>query len=188
VGLIRRQKKLNWGNFSFMKQGFVQVYTGNGKGKTTAAIGLAIRAAGAGLKVYFCQFLKGKPSSEIEILKKINSHISIHRSGSKNFVIVPEKCDIECAQKCFQRVTRIIKKGEYDVVILDEINNAMAINLINSNELVNVILSKPKHVEIVLTGRNITKKIIKIADLVTEMKEIKHYYFKGIRARKGIEM
>jgi len=171
-----------------MKQGFVQVYTGNGKGKTTAAIGLAIRAAGAGLKVYFCQFLKGRQSSEIRILKKINSQISLLRSGRKKFVIVPKKYDIECAKKCFQRVTRIINKGEYDVVILDEINNAMAINLINSNELVNVILGKPKHVEIVLTGRNIPKEIIKIADLVTDMKEIKHYYSKGIRARKGIEM
>jgi cob(I)alamin adenosyltransferase len=171
-----------------MKQGFVQVYTGNGKGKTTAAIGLAIRAAGAGLKVYFCQFLKGRQSSEIKILKKINSHISVLRSGRKKFVIVPKKCDIECAKKCFQRVKRIILKGEYDVVILDEINNAMAINLINSNELVTVIKEKPKHVEIILTGRNISKEIKKIADLVTEMKDIKHYYSKGIRARKGIEM
>jgi len=171
-----------------MKKGYVQVYTGNGKGKTTAAIGLAIRAAGAGLKVYFCQFLKGRPTSEIRILKKLHNQITVQRSGRKTFVIDAEKCDFECARKCFQKVSRVIFKGEYDVVILDEINNAMAINLINSNDLVNVIKSKPMHVEIVLTGRNIPKEIIKIADLVTDMKEIKHYYSKGIGARKGIEM
>jgi cob(I)alamin adenosyltransferase len=171
-----------------MKQGYIQVYTGNGKGKTTAAIGLAVRAAGAGLKVYFCQFLKRRTTSEITILKKLSSNISILRSGKKKFVIHPEQCDFECARQCFQKVSQIIKKGTYDVVILDEINNAMAINLINSNELATVIKEKPIHVEIVLTGRNIPKEIIKIADLVTEMKEIKHYYSKGVSARKGIEM
>jgi cob(I)alamin adenosyltransferase len=171
-----------------MKKGFVQVYAGNGKGKTTAAIGLAIRAAGAGLKVYFCQFLKGRQSSEIRILTKIQSNISLLRSGRKSFVIDPEKCDYKCARICFNKVSRIIKDGKYDVVILDEINNAMAINLININELLYIINSRPVHVEIVMTGRKIPKEIMKIADLVTEMKEIKHYYSKGIKARKGIEM
>jgi cob(I)alamin adenosyltransferase len=171
-----------------MKKGYIQVYTGNGKGKTSAAIGLAIRAAGAGLKVYFCQFLKGRPTSEIRIFKKLRSNISVLRSGRKTFVIDAEKGDFESARKCFQKVSKVINKGEYDVVILDEINNAMTINLINCNELISVIKTKPMHVEIVLTGRYIPQEIIKIADLVTDMKEIKHYYSKGIAARKGIEM
>ncbi len=171
-----------------MKKGFVQVYTGNGKGKTTAAVGLAIRSAGAGLKVYFCQFLKGRPTCEMKIFRKLDNRISVLRSGKKGFVTHPEKEDFEKANTCFRKVSKVISKGEYDVVILDEINNAMAINLINSKELIDVIKNKPKHVELVLTGRNIPQEIIKIADLVTEMKEIKHYYSKGIQARKGIEM
>lgn len=171
-----------------MKKGYIQVYTGNGKGKTTAAIGLAIRAAGAGMKVYFCQFLKGRQNSEIKILKRLKNNISLHRSGRKSFVIDPEKCDFEYARKCFSKVSRIIKNGKYNVVILDEMNIATAFNLIKTNELVNVIKTRPIHVEIVLTGRYIPKEIIKIADLVTDMKEIKHYYSRGIKARKGIEM
>jgi cob(I)alamin adenosyltransferase len=170
-----------------MKKGYIQVYTGNGKGKTTAAIGLAVRATGAGLKVYFCQFLKGRPTSEIKILKTLKSHCTLLRSGRKSFVINPQKCDFEYASTCFSKVSKVIKDGKYDVVILDEINNAMAINLIKANELVDIIKSRPVHLEIVLTGRNISPKILKIADLVTEMKEIKHYYTRGIQARKGIE-
>jgi cob(I)alamin adenosyltransferase len=170
-----------------MKKGFIQVYTGNGKGKTTAAIGLAIRAAGAGLKVYFCQFLKGRPTSELKILNKLRSHITVQRSGRKAFVISPVQGDFDDARKAFSKVSKVIKDGKYNVVILDEINNAIAINLIEINELIDIISSKPPHVEIVLTGRDIPAEIAKIADLMTEMKEIKHYYSRGIKARKGIE-
>jgi cob(I)alamin adenosyltransferase len=172
---------------SKLKNGYIQVYTGNGKGKTTAAIGLAIRGLGGGLKVYFSQFLKGQNSCEIAFLKNYSKGILIERSGRKSFVKKVQHSDIKEAQRSFLKVSRIIKEGKYDIIILDEIFSALSLNLINSNELITLLISKPSHVEIVLTGRNAPKKIIEIADLVTEMKEIKHYYRRGIGARRGIE-
>jgi cob(I)alamin adenosyltransferase len=170
-----------------LKKGYIQIYTGDGKGKTTAAIGLSLRAAGAGLKVYFYQFLKGLKCSELNFLSSHPRLISIKRSGSSSFVFHAQHADFKQAQKCFHSVSNIILKGKYDVIILDEIFHALSLNLINSNELITLLKMKPKHVEIVLTGRNAPNKIIKIADLVTEMKEIKHYFKKGVKARKGIE-
>ena len=170
-----------------IKKGFIQVYTGNGKGKTTAAIGLAIRGLGDGLKVYFCQFLKGQDSGEIKFLKNFSKGIFIDRSGRKSFVKNVQHTDIKEAQRSFKRVSRIIKEGKFDIIILDEIFSALSLNLIHSNELIALLISKHPPVELVLTGRNAPKKIIAMADLVTEMKEIKHYYRRGIRARRGIE-
>jgi cob(I)alamin adenosyltransferase len=171
-----------------MKKGYIQVYTGNGKGKTTAAIGLAIRAAGAGLRVCFCQFLKGRQSSEITILKKLNKNVMVLRSGEKSFVYSCQIGDRLKAQRCFKKVSAIILQGKCDVVILDEINTAVALKLINIKELVEILKERPKQMEIVLTGREAPREIIKIADLVTRMTQVKHYYSKGIVARKGIEL
>jgi len=170
-----------------LKIGYVQVYTGCGKGKTTAALGLTLRAAAAGLKVYFCQFLKGTICSEIKYLQNNFNSIYLARSGRKSFVKKAKPIDFKQARDCFNSASSAIKGGKFDVVILDEIFQALSLNLINNNELETLIKLKPQHVEIVLTGRNAPKNILKIADLVTEMKEIKHYFRKGVQARKGIE-
>jgi cob(I)alamin adenosyltransferase len=168
-------------------QGFIQIYTGNGKGKTTAAIGLSIRAAGAGFKIFFCQFLKGQKTSETAILKQLSENITIIRSGSKSFVLKAKESDHICAQKCFKKASQAIYGGNYDIVIMDEIFHATMLDLISKNELIELLKNKPKNVEIILTGRNAPQEIIKIADLVTEMKDIKHYHSRKINARKGIE-
>ena len=171
-----------------MKQGFIQVYTGNGKGKTTAALGLAIRAAGAKQTVFIGQFLKGKKYSELIALKRFKDLITIEQFGRASFIIKkPTQKDIDNAQDAFKKVSEIIIKGKFDLIILDEINCAIKLKLIDLKDVLKVLSEKPKHVEIVLTGRDAPKEIIKIADLVTEMKEIKHYFYKGIVARRGIE-
>ena len=171
-----------------MNRGFVQVYTGNGKGKTTAAIGLAVRAAGAGLRIFFCQFLKSGLFSEIAGLKKLRKNITVRQFGNDKFVTsIPSKADFSKARIGFFSAKSAIESGKYDVVILDEINHAISLNIIDLEFLIKVISNKPKFVEIILTGRDAPKEIIEIADLVTEMIEVKHYYSRGIRARKGIE-
>lgn len=165
----------------------IQVYTGEGKGKTTAAFGLALRAVGAGLKVYIAQFLKKGDFSEINALKKIEQ-IKIEQFGSGSFVIgKPKAEDIKLAQNAFAKVKEIISGGGYDVIILDEINAAVSSGLIKLNELIGLIKGFPAEKELILTGRNADDKIKKIADLVSEVKEDKHYFKKGVKARKGIE-
>jgi cob(I)alamin adenosyltransferase len=172
-----------------MEHGYVQVYTGNGKGKTTAAIGLAVRASGAGLKVYFCQFLKGQNCSEIFALNRFKDLIEFRQFGNKSFIAgVPSDSDITLAINGFEKALDAVMSGRYDIVILDEINYAIHLNLIKLQSVVQLIKNKPPKVEIVLTGRNAAKEIIEIADIVSEIKEIKHYFKKGISARKGIEM
>ena len=171
-----------------MNKGFLQVYTGNGKGKTTAAIGMAIRAMGAGFRVLFVQFVKGKEYSEIKELKK-NKLITICQYGRRCFIKnKPKQQDIEIARKGLKKVERLIKSNKYKVVILDEATIATNFKLFDIKDLLKVINERPKDCEIIITGRYAPKELIDIADLVTEMKEIKHYYSKGIKARKGIEM
>jgi cob(I)alamin adenosyltransferase len=165
----------------------IQVYTGEGKGKTTAAFGLALRAAGAGLKVYIGQFLKKGGFSEINALKKIE-RIKIEQFGSGASIIgEPKQEDIKLAKEAFLRIKEIIAAGDYDVVILDEINVAVKLGLVKLDELIELIKNFPAQKEIILTGRNAADKIKEIADLVSEVKEVKHYFKKGIQARKGIE-
>jgi cob(I)alamin adenosyltransferase len=172
-----------------MNPGYVQVYTGNGKGKTTAAIGLAVRAAGAGLKVYFCQFLKGQNCSEIASLNRFKDIIEIRQFGNESFISgMPSESDVNHALNGFEEALTAVMSGSYDLVILDEINYAIHLNLIKLQHVVQLIKNKPSHVEIVLTGRNAANEILEIADLVSEIKEIKHYFQKGVLARKGIEM
>ncbi|MDD5097037.1 MAG: cob(I)yrinic acid a,c-diamide adenosyltransferase [Candidatus Omnitrophica bacterium] len=165
----------------------IQVYTGNGKGKTTAALGLALRASGAGLKVYIGQFAKGKCYNEIKALKKIKN-IKIEQFGRSCFIKkTPEKKDFELAQAGFKRISEIITKKEFQVVILDEINIAVKLKLVPLSDLLKLIKSAPKGIELVLTGRYAHSEVIRLADLVSEIKEIKHYYQKGLKARQGIE-
>jgi cob(I)alamin adenosyltransferase len=171
-----------------LKKGYVQLYYGDGKGKTTAAIGLAIRAAGCGLKVFIAQFIKGLDYSEIKCLKKLSENITIRQYGRGCFIRKePAGEDIEAAKKGLVELKDIIVSGSYDVIILDEIAVAQYFNLISLDDVLDLIKMKPEKVELVLTGRKAAKEIIDMADLVTEMKEIKHYYTKNVQARKGIE-
>ncbi len=169
-------------------KGYVQVYTGDGKGKTTAALGLAIRAAGAGLSVYIIQFIKMGEYSEIKMLEKFSESITIEQCGLGRFICdqpLPE--DIEAAQRGLKRVQEAIASDKYQVIILEEANVAAKIGLISVQDILDVIDDKPDHVELVITGRYASPLIIERADLVTEMKAIKHYYEKGVQARVGIE-
>ncbi|HEY4787739.1 MAG TPA: cob(I)yrinic acid a,c-diamide adenosyltransferase [Bacteroidales bacterium] len=171
-----------------MTKGYIQVYTGNGKGKTTAAFGLALRAVGAGKKVFFAQFVKGKVYSEVKAVLNYLPAISIKQFGLECFIRRnPTQADIDMARKGFEEVSGIILSGMYDVVILDEANIALYYNLFSEEELIQLLKKKPLKTEIIITGRYAPQEIIEIADLVTEMKEIKHYYTKGIEARVGIE-
>ena len=171
-----------------MKQGFVQVYTGDGKGKTTAAIGLSVRAVGAGLKVFIAQFIKAGDYSEIKALKKFSDHITIRQFGQGRFIKgKPVSEDIAAAQKGLNAVKSAVSSGEYDLVILDEGNVSVTCGLLSARDILDIIAIKPESVELVITGRGADPSVIEKADLVTEMEEIKHYYQKGIQARIGIE-
>jgi len=168
-------------------RGMVHVYTGNGKGKTTAAIGLAIRSAGAGKSVYIGQFIKGMEYSELKIINRIQG-ITLVQYGRDCFIKgEPETEDIKAARDGLNEIGKILKNGKYDLVILDEANIATYYKLFSVNELIRVIGKRADNVEVVVTGRKADDKLIKYADLVTNMEEVKHYYHKGIKARKGIE-
>jgi cob(I)alamin adenosyltransferase len=171
-----------------LNKGYVHVYTGNGKGKTTAAIGLAIRAAGAGLQVLFIQFIKGKAYSETIALKMLSEQIAVRQYGQGHF-IKGEPCqdDIEAAERGLAEIKHALSDRIYDVVILDEANIAIQCNLFTIEQLVELVTSKPNDVELVITGRYAHPFLLECADVVTEMKEVKHYYRKGIGARLGIE-
>ncbi len=169
-------------------KGYIHVYTGNGKGKTTAALGLALRAVGAGLKVYIAQFVKGMHYSELDAIKVLSKNITVKQYGRRCFIKkTPEKIDVDLAQKGFTEVKEIMLSGKYDIIILDEINIAIYYNLISEVELLEFMDQKPESIEIILTGRYATDKIMEKADLITEMKEVKHYYQKNVEARIGIE-
>jgi cob(I)alamin adenosyltransferase len=169
-------------------KGYIHIYTGNGKGKTTAAIGLAVRAAGAGKKIFFCQFLKGKSTSELKSFEKLRGCITVYRCGTTRFITgAPSQQDIRLARKGFAIACEAVRSRRYQMVILDEIIVAVNLNLIPQDELYALMKNKPEMVEIVLTGRNASPQVIKIADLVTRMKDVKHYFLKGVKARRGIE-
>ncbi|MBU4345830.1 MAG: cob(I)yrinic acid a,c-diamide adenosyltransferase [Candidatus Omnitrophica bacterium] len=165
----------------------IQVYTGKGKGKTTAALGLAIRAAGAGLEVYICQFAKGMFYNELKALKRFKN-IKVAQFGGRCFIKkIPSPKDMALARKGLRQVNKIISQKNYNMVILDEINIALKLKLVELNDVIELIKKAPKNLELILTGRGAHPAIIKLADLVSEIKDKKHYYKKGIKARKGIE-
>ncbi len=168
-------------------KGYIHVYTGDGKGKTTAALGLALRAVCAGKKVFFGQFVKGMDYSELKAADFL-PNFKMEQFGRPEFIHgKPTQSDIDNAKKGLDKIHSVLKSGEYDIVVLDEANIALYYNLFTLDELLNVIMDKPEDIEIIITGRKAPKKLVEVADLVTEMKEIKHYYQKGVLARKGIE-
>lgn len=174
-----------------MEKGLIQIYTGNGKGKTTAALGLAFRAAGHGLKTLMIQFMKGNIQyGELESAKRLAPLLMIQQMGRETFVsrTNPDPVDIEWAQKGLAMAKEAILSRAYDIVILDEINVAVDYGLIPISEILQLLDSKPESVELILTGRNAHPELIQRADLVTEMVERKHYYQKGVKAREGIEI
>jgi cob(I)alamin adenosyltransferase len=172
----------------FLKRGYVQIYTGNGKGKTTAALGLALRAAGAGFKVFIAQFLKQGDYSEIKSLAKFKDQITVEQFGLGRFVKgKPSPEDVEAGKRGFNRLLEILQKGEHDLVIAEEANVAVMCNLFSEQDLLDLIDAKPEQTELVITGRGAAQAVIDKADLVTEMHEVKHYYTQGVMARVGIE-
>ncbi len=169
-------------------QGYVQVYTGNGKGKTTAALGQALRAAGAGLKTFIGQFVKEKHSCELKSLTRFSDLITIRQYGRGFFMDrEPDEADSQFARDGLEEVISIINSKKFNVVILDEINIATFYHLIPIEKIVKMIVNKPKNLELILTGRYADSRVIDAADLVTEMTVVKHYSEKGVRSRIGIE-
>jgi len=165
----------------------LQVYTGTGKGKTTASLGLAIRASGAGLKVYIGQFVKKGCYSELKLLKKIKN-ITLEQYGRGCFIKAkPTALDHKLAKAGLFKALNAICSSKYQMVILDEINIVLSLGAIDLEDVVNIIKNTPKKTELVFTGRNAHPKIIAMADLVSEIIDKKHYYQKGVKARKGIE-
>jgi len=165
----------------------IQVYTGNGKGKTTAAFGLALRAAGAGFNVYIAQFAKGRVCSEHRTLEKI-SNIKVEQFGKGCFIRgKPQAIDVKSAAAALEKIKEVIACGSYRVIILDEINVALKLKLVSLKDVLGLIKHTPPGIELVLTGRGAPKQLIDCADLVSCINEVKHYYAKGIKARRGIE-
>jgi len=168
--------------------GCLQVYTGNGKGKTTAAAGLALRAAGAGLRVFIGQFIKDRDSSEMVLLRERCPEVTVEQFGAGGFIMdEPADSDISAAETGIMRLKSALTGGEYDIVIADEANGAVSCGVISLADLLSLSELRPESVELVITGRDAHPQLIERADLVTEMKNVKHCFDAGITARKGIE-
>lgn len=175
-----------------LEKGYVQVYTGNGKGKTTAALGQGLRAAGNKLTVYMVQFLKTFNTGELESIKKLQPYFNIFRFETpRGFFWTlndEEKVALKVeVQKEYKFCYEALLNNKCDVLIMDEIMGALSNNLVTEEQVLQLIKIKPEQVEIILTGRNVPEKLAKRADLITEMREVKHYYAKGVPAREGIE-
>ena len=173
-------------------KGLTIVYTGNGKGKTTAALGLCLRAVGHGNKIRIVQFLKSDwPYGELEGLKRLEPEVQIDVLGAGCVGIMDDNKPIEehrqAAQKCLEAVREIIESDKYDIVVLDEINVAAELKLISTEDILELINIKPARLNLVITGRYADQRVIEKSELVTEMKEIKHPFQKGQLARKGID-
>lgn len=172
-----------------LQHGLVQVYTGDGKGKTTAALGLALRAAGHGFRVYIIQFMKGWPEygelRSVELLPTVR----LRQYGRKGFVHPqrPLRRDFELAREALEDARSSMLSGEVDILILDEINNALEIGLIELQDVLALLEQRPGQVEVILTGRRAPPELLERADLATEMRNLKHPFEKGIESRKGIE-
>ncbi len=169
-----------------MDRGYLQVYTGDGKGKTTAALGLAVRATGAGLSVCLIQFIKSMEYHELRILRQLA--IGVHQFGRGCFITGPPGAeDIAAAARGLHFADETLQQRGADVVILDEINVALSLGLLQPHEVLEVLRRRPASVEVICTGRGASPELVEAADLVTEMVDRKHYYTAGVMARDGIE-
>jgi cob(I)alamin adenosyltransferase len=171
-----------------LSRGYVQVYTGDGKGKTTAALGLALRASGHGLRTYIGQFMKGQHYGELDALRD-HPLITIEQYGDVRCIRRDEVTSEHVAQahRGLERVREAMRSGQYDIVVLDEVNVTIWFGLLAVEEVLALLDERPEHVEVILTGRRAPRELIERADLVTEMREVKHYYQQGVMAREGIE-
>ncbi len=172
---------------AIMSAGLVQVYTGNGKGKTTAALGLAVRAAGRGFSVFIGQFMKGVQYGELAIEKFTDGLVHIHQFGTDSLIHTANENDRRLARAGLETCREAVQSGDYDICVLDEVNIAIHMGLLDVKPVVELVKNRPESVELVLTGRYAPQEILDLADLITEMKEIRHPYQKGIPAREGIE-
>ena len=173
-----------------LEKGLVHVYTGDGKGKTTAALGLALRALGHGLRVYVIQFLKGNIDyGELEASRAFGDRFVVEQRGRETFVDPknPDPVDVELARGALERSREVLASGEWDIVVLDEVSVAVAFGMIGPEEVLEAVEARAPHVEVVLTGRRAHPMFVEATDLVTEMRLVKHYYDRGVEARKGIE-
>ena len=170
-----------------MEQGQFQIYTGNGKGKTTAAVGLIVRAAGAGLRCYLGQFIKDHDAPEVELLRALPG-VTAEVYGRRGCILgAPLESDVAAAEDGLRRLKEACQQG-YDLVVADEINVAWTLGLLDEDELLELVRSRPAGTELVFTGRNAPQSVLKEADLITEMREVRHYYqTKGLTARPGID-
>ena len=170
-----------------LEKGYIQVYTGNGKGKTTAALGITLRTICAGNKVFFGQFMKGQDYSEKKAVQFLPG-LTMEQFGGSCFVNgTPTDKDISDAKAGLQKMKEVLSSGEYDLVVFDEINTSLFFHLVPLEDVMAVLDLKPEKTEVILTGRYAPQELMDRADLVTEMREIKHYYNAGVDARAGIE-
>mgnify|MGYP001264632974 CR=1 FL=1 len=170
-----------------MEKGYIQIYTGNGKGKTTASLGLSLRAVCAGFNVFFGQFVKGMKYSELKAMEFL-PNFEMKQYGRNCFIFNdPEPEDIRLAREGLEELGEKLSSGEYDLIVMDELNIALYYKLFSVEDVLDILDKKAEKTEIVITGRYAPEKLIERADLVTEMKEIKHYYTEGVQAREGIE-
>ncbi|MBM4300581.1 MAG: cob(I)yrinic acid a,c-diamide adenosyltransferase [Deltaproteobacteria bacterium] len=173
-----------------LSRGLIQVYTGDGKGKTTCALGLALRAVGQGLQAYMVQFMKGRETGEARAAAgRLAPDLTLRSFGRPGLVNLraPDPEDLALVREAWGLARQVILAGEYDLVILDEINLALTFNLLAAEEVFKVLRDRPPWVEVVLTGRQAPPELVELADLVTEMRPLKHYYEAGVQARRGIE-
>ncbi len=172
------------------EKGYTQLYTGNGKGKTTASLGLTLRAAGAGLKSIVIQFMKGQHYSELDAIPLLGGRVIIEQYGSGKFCRPEDKNyseHLELAKKGYERANEVLEGGEFKIVVLDEIVTTLFFKLLTVEDIIRLTDLKPDDIELIITGRGAPEELIERCDLVTEMKEIKHYYTQGVMARRGIE-
>lgn len=170
-----------------MEKGYVHVYTGNGKGKSTAAVGLAVRALCAGMSVYVGQFVKNMKYNETKI-EPMFPKLRVEQLGTGCFIFrEPSQKDIDMAREGLEKCRKILASGEYDVVVLDELNIALYFHLVSVEDVIDAVRNRKPNVEVVITGRYAPKEIIEFADLVTDMAEVKHYYQQGVLSRNGID-
>jgi len=183
-----------------LSRGYVQVYTGDGKGKTTAALGLALRASGYGMRTYIGQFMKGQHYGELDALRDYGAGASGAGTSPAPTITIEQYGDVRCirreevtsehvaqARRGLERAREAMLSGQYDIVVLDEVNVTIWFGLLTVEEVLAFLDQRPEHVEVILTGRRAPQELIERADLVTEMREVKHYYQQGVMARKGIE-